>query len=337
MSLFRRASRAATGGASGNHDTLRGSRIKDGELEDPLSLCGLARLLLAPHYRRRPPAAAPCPPIDGNGHAGGHSRGTAAAAAEAANRPETDVPRSPLPNVSKVAAAAPTGSSVPAGDEALRPLTFPTEKDKNEAARLLARAFSSAGGAMPPENVYFGEQAEGGPDNDDGIERARSSAETKNEMSSHGQTVLGDVHLVVSGFSLREARKSGARGHASSDGRGEGTQTQERGGDGAKEWHLREAASVSGPNTKTGILARCVVKKLNGMCSLSGLVLTVWILLIRFTQFNLFSSFDRRSLSASLCLLSNPRWLRVLHLTRSKAFVRLMQMNPVFFPLISCV
>lgn len=268
MSLFRRASRAATGGASSNHDALKGSRTKDGEREDPLSLCGLAQLVLAPHYSRRPPTAAPCPPVDGNGHAGSHSRGAAAAAAEATNAPETNVPRSPLPTVSKVAAAVPPGSSVPEGDETLRPLSFPTEKDKNEAARLLARAFSSAGGAMPPENVYFGEQAEGGPDrSDDGIERARSSAETKIEMSGRGQTILGDVHLVVSGFNLREARTSRARGHAFSDGRCEERQTQERGGDGAKEWHLREAASVSPPNTKTGILARCVARKLKGTCS----------------------------------------------------------------------
>lgn len=117
-------------------------------------------------------------------------------------------------------------------------MIFPSDEEKNEAARLLAQAFASAGGAVPPENVYFGSQVDDVVDGqrcgDDGL------AERGTEREDRDRTFLAEVHLLMSGFSLKEGRR-GADG-----------------GDGAKEWHLREAVRVAPPNTKTGITARCV-------------------------------------------------------------------------------
>lgn len=119
-------------------------------------------------------------------------------------------------------------------------LVFPSDEDKNEAARLLARAFFSAGGATPPENVYFGSQATGDDEadgrtcGDDGaVERARAGERCD-------EKVLAEVHLAVSGFALKEGRRRGGSGGA------------------AKEWHLHEAARIAPPYTKTGITARFV-------------------------------------------------------------------------------
>lgn len=224
MSLFRRAAVCAATGDS---------------TKDPLSLCGHARLLLAPYRRSRPAyplQASPLPCADrneGGGQTSSSGRGTAAIAA----RPETDAAQSSLPMAPKVE-VPPTGAPASAAEEAW-PLVFPSDEEKNEAARLLARAFSSAGGAMPPENVYFGSQVDdevgGRKGGDDGVvERGRAGG------GGDDQTVLAEVHLAVSGFSLKEGRGGG------------------RGGDGAKEWHLQEAARVAPRYTKTGITARCV-------------------------------------------------------------------------------
>lgn len=117
------------------------------------------------------------------------------------------------------------------------PMVFPSDEEKKEATMLLARAFASAGGAMPPENVYFGSQLHEG---------AAARKHGDDDIAKRGgaildQTLLAEVHLVVSGFSLKEGRVRGG------------------GGDGAKEWHLQEAARVASPDTKTGITARLVV------------------------------------------------------------------------------
>ena len=221
--LFRRAANAAaTGDGTG----------------DPLSLCRLAQLLLAPYPRRRPcslhSSSLPSDQSDNGGQTSSSGCGTADVPA----RPETDVTPSPPLTASKkgvLPKVAPTSAMKEA-----EPIIFPSDEEKNEAARLLARAFMSAGGAMPPEDVYFGSQVVGVADvrkrGDRGaVERGRAGDE-------RDQAILAEVHLAVSGFSLKEGRRGGGSGDA------------------AKEWHLQEAARVAPPDTKTGIIARCVLE-----------------------------------------------------------------------------
>lgn len=278
MSLFHRA---AAAGSSSNPGASEGDQ--DGNNDgDPLSLCDLAQLLLAPyHHRRRPrqllsASSSSLPPVDRKGKAGhncgGGGGGGGCTAAVAADRPETDFLHSPLPPTASKTAAAPVPATatavLPTGgpastaaeeEEEAFTLTFPTDEDKNEAARLLARAFSSAGGEIPPESVYFGEPSD---DGDGGIPVGESGdigAADRGGRSRHQDRVLADVHLVVSGFSLKRGRGGGGSGGAvDTDGgrSGAGERQRDGGSDGANEWHLREAARISPPDTKTGITAR---------------------------------------------------------------------------------
>lgn len=202
--LFRRAAAART------HDGAGRRR------DDPLSLCGLAQLLLAP--RRQPPPPLSLSPASGQG---GHSGGAGAGGPESEPEPQ---------NVS----SADTPGALLAGA-----LIFPIDEDKDEAARLLVRAFAAAGGSVPRKSVYFGGAA--GDHDDDDVCVADDGV-----VRSEVQKVLAEVHLAVSGFSLKQ--RGGGAALRRSGGRGD---------EGAKEWHLREAARAS-PNTKTGIIARCV-------------------------------------------------------------------------------
>lgn len=118
------------------------------------------------------------------------------------------------------------------------PLVFPSDEEKNEAARLLARAFSSAGGAKPRENGFFGNHVDDAVGvrkcGDDDVVGPARTEEDRDQMA------LAEVHLVMSGFSLKEGRGGGSSG------------------DGATEWHLQEATRVAPPDTKAGIISRCI-------------------------------------------------------------------------------
>eukprot|EP00903_Cladosiphon_okamuranus_P013005 g12134.t2 len=201
--------------------------------DDPLSLCGLAQLLLAPYRPCRPlQAQASSLPLAGRNGEDCNLNSTA----EVPTRPEIDALQSPALTASKNLLPTRVPGSV--AKEAV-PLVFPSDEEKNEAARLLARAFSSAGGAMPPENVYFGNQVDdavgvGKPGDDDAAGLARTG-------EGRDQMALAEVHLVVSGFSLKAGRGGGGSG------------------DGAKEWHLQEAARVAPPDSKAGITSRYIL------------------------------------------------------------------------------
>lgn len=223
MSLFRRAAIAAA--------TVDST-------DDPLSLCGHAQLLLAPYRRRRLACPLQASPLQHSGQKedGGQKRSDGCGTVAVAARPETGPIIFP-PLMASKKEVPPAGASASEVEEAL-PLVFPSDKEKGEAARLLARAFSLAGGAMPPETVYFGSQVDDANIKcDDVVERGRAGR-------GRERMVLAEVHLVVSGFSLKDGWGGGG------------------GCDGAKEWHLREAARVGPPDTKTGIIARCVLVSL---------------------------------------------------------------------------
>lgn len=184
----------------------------DGGSNDPLSLLGLAKLIMTPTRKSFPPLL--CPPLDKNKDHDGVSSG--------GDGPETDTN---IPTVSPGAASAEASSMPPSSD------------DKSETAQLLARAFAAAGGAMPLETVYFGRGGEEGDCNDAGV------AERGCIGGSDVQGILAEVHLAVSGFSIKGQGDGVAKRVAGKD------------NDGAKEWHLREAArGVS--NSKAGIIAR---------------------------------------------------------------------------------
>lgn len=223
ISLFHRA--AAAGRRSGDDD-------------DPLSLCGLARLLLAPYHNQHPrrPVASSSPLVESNAYIGGQGRGGAAE-----DRPETGIRETPLPIAPRKAGVCLAEASALPQEEALRHRSFPSDDNRNKAARLLARAFASLGGELPPENVWSGGQGGDGPSVDDfgGIDALESEAEQANAM------VLAEVYLLMSRFNLNEGRE------------GRESKTRDECGDGAKEWHLQQAVRVSSPNSKTGIIARC--------------------------------------------------------------------------------
>ncbi len=234
---------ATPGDSSHQSDASQGRHSK--KRGDPLSLCGLAQLLLAPYrrHRARPPAS----PLPYAGREGGDGeRSTADGAGvggvgggAVTSRPETEATASPT--------APLAGGGAAVTKEAL-PWTHPTEEEKDEAARLLARAFAAAGGVMPPEEeYYFGRRggseahfAGGGGSGGDGDGEAGAGG-GRREEGRRDNMVLAEVHLVMSGFTLKEGRGGGGGG----------------GPHGAKEWHLREAARVSSPDTKAGIIARC--------------------------------------------------------------------------------
>lgn len=215
MCLFRRA--AATGTEvfrPRRGDDVLHSSCRD----DPLSLCGLAQLLLSP--RRRNPDILPPPVADRKPGNDGVDGGM---------RPETELD---IPVV-----------------KATEVLLQPSDEDKDEAAGLLARAFSAAGGGVPLETLYFGRCAAG---DDSGSRNNRAGLIGEEEEGEGGQAdrsevqgVLPEVHLAVSGFSIEGRGRSALR---------------HRGGGGkecdvAKQWHLREAARA-GVDTKTGLSAR---------------------------------------------------------------------------------
>lgn len=167
------------------------------------------------------------------------------------------------------AAVLPTGGTASTVvEEALLPLTFPSDEDKREAARLLARAFSSAGGEVPPESVYYGAPSgDGDGDGGGGGGGLRNIGENSGDgvgAAGRGRgrqdRVLADVHLTVSGFSLQRGRGGGRSGGgaAGTGGQSDAGEQQRRGGSngGANEWHLREAARISPPGSKAGITAR---------------------------------------------------------------------------------
>lgn len=246
ISLYRRATTApgpaaaaATTTGDSSHESDVSQDRHDKKRDDPLSLCGLAQLLLAPYrrHRARPPAS-PLPYVgrdggDGEQPAADGGGGGGGGGVALTSRPETEATTSPT--------APPAGGGAAATKEAL-PLTYPTEEEKDEAARLLARAFAAAGGVMPPEEeYYFGRRggSEKSFDGSGGGDGVAVGGEGSREEGRPDNMVLAEVHLVMSGFTLKEGRGGGGGHH------------------GAKEWHLREAARVSSPDTKTGIIARC--------------------------------------------------------------------------------
>eukprot|EP00752_Nemacystus_decipiens_P007659 g6847.t1 len=226
ISLFRRAVNAA-------------AAATDTSADDPLSLCGLAQILLAPYHRRRscPPRARRLP-CAGQGEDDGQTSNGCSGTATAAARPETDAAQ-PTTLTASAKAAQPTGGAPASAMEEEVPLIFPNDEEKSEAARLFARAFSSAGGVVPPEDVYFGSQADDVAAvrtcGDDGAVDRGMAREERDLVT------LAEVHLAVSGFTLRE----GWRGRGS--------------GNAAKEWHLQEAARVAPPDAKAGIIARYIL------------------------------------------------------------------------------
>lgn len=223
ISLFRRAANAPATGDS---------------TDDPLALCGLAQVLLAPYHQRRPcpPHASSFPFADQSENGGGQTSSSGCGTAEVTARPETEDVQSPPPTAVKKG-VLPTGDAASAMNEAV-PLIFPSNEEKIEAARLLAQAFSSAGGAMPPGDVYFGSQVDNVVDVKNGGDEGVVERERVEE--GRDQVVLAEVHLAVSGFALQEGRRGGGSA------------------DGANEWHLQEAARIAPSDTKTGISARCV-------------------------------------------------------------------------------
>lgn len=267
ISLLRRAATTGSRSRSCEQGASEGSRNGSNN-NDPLSLCELAQLLLAPYHRRRPRPLLPAsslPPVERKGD-GGRNSGDGTAAAD---RPETDSLHTPLPPTApkrarpaakKTATAPPTGGTASTAEEALLPLTFPSDEDKNEATRLLARAFSSAGGEIPPESVYFGVPSDG----DDGAlqvvgDSGDGDVGTAGKGRGRQDRVLAEVHLAVSGFCLKRGRGGGSGGGAVGTGgrSGAGERQLDHGSSrSAKEWHLREAARISSPDTKAGITAR---------------------------------------------------------------------------------
>ncbi|CAM9194199.1 unnamed protein product [Scytosiphon promiscuus] len=185
VSLFHRA--AAAGRRAGD--------------DDPLALLGLARLLLAPSYHQHLRCAAPFPSADRDANFGVQKNGAALE-----DRPETEIPKSPLPIDSKTAGVPPTETEALPQEAAPQPLEFPNVEDRSKAARLLAQAFASVGGKMPPEDVCFGGQTDDRPEVGDagGVGAFGNADGPKGRRPS---TVLADVHLVMSHGTCR--RRSG--------------------------------------------------------------------------------------------------------------------------------
>lgn len=242
VSLFHRAVDATSTDGGAGSGVCRG--------DDAISLCGLAQLLLTPRARRRPPLLPlSLPPPDGRGTG---KRDVHGAHGCAVGGPEVESDPSPVAatNIAGTKSAinksfpkriAKSASSVVAQADTLTmraPLLLPpSDEDKAEAARLLSRAFTAAGGTVPLERFYFG----GGAGNK--LEGGGSSGDWDRRGGGEGSGVveraLAEVHLVASRFSLQ--------------GRGSGSAGGNEGGE--REWHLREAARGV-PHTKAGLTAR---------------------------------------------------------------------------------
>lgn len=258
VSLFNRAIDSSTSSSSSDGKATSDGVCRSGD--DVPSLCGLAQLLLTPRVRRRPlPLPLSTLPSDECATRYRDHRGTyggaiissgpemeadpSPTASKTANTAKPAIGKSRPKRAAKTASSAVMQENATPGEAPSLLLLRPSDEDKDEAARLLARAFTAAGGTLPLENAYFGGGGGGGRSGDGFV--GSGGIEDGGEMGAGGggnevvPSALAEVHLVASGFSLQ-----GRGGRSSGDSV-----------DGEREWHLHEAARAA-PHTKTGLTAR---------------------------------------------------------------------------------